>query len=77
MSVLGRLRIAGSDLQIGEAEEDDMASLIESDLHERIVAWCGWDDGVDSPGFADPPPVGVREICRSRIAGPHRGRLAY
>ena len=73
MPVLGLIRIAWSDLEIGEAEEDDMAPLIESDLHERIVLRDRRHDRVDAPRFPDPTPVGVREISRLTIRGPDGG----
>ena len=73
MPVLGLVRIARSDLEVGEAEEDDVAPLIESDLHERIVFGDRRHDRVHAPRFADPTPVDVREISRLTIRGPDGG----
>src|SRR5271167_2943800 len=64
------------DVEIIQAEEDDLRPLSESDLQERVFAWGRRHDGMDAARPAYEATVPVGEICGLGLRVSHCDRPA-
>ncbi len=64
------------NLEISQAEKDDLRSLIEADFHQGILALRRAYDRVNAAAFADALTVNLGEVCGDRVSGSNGDRAA-